>query len=275
MTTITKRIAPALLVLALLFGPFFLGAASAQGELPPVPDPLGFVSDYCGSCTPEQLQLLNGKLEALERDTGAEVAVVTVNSCGGDGKRYRGEMFNQWGIGKKGSDNGLLILVCLDEGTLEQETGLRMEGVIPDILAFNAGQEYFLPLATDGKICEGLIALVDYYDPIIRGDTYVHAEPSSPVTETTEQAFPWGTVFLVLLVAVLFVGLVFLLNSGDGGTTTEWYPTTPQTHTYTRTRTATTYTAPRYNAPSTPTRSVNFGGGKSIGGGATVRFGKK
>lgn len=269
MKPITKRIAPALLILVLLFGPFFPIAAQAQGELPPVPDPIGFVSDFCGSCTPEQLQLLSGKLEALERDTGAEVAVVTIQTCGGDGQRYRQEMFNTWGIGKKGSDNGLLILVCLEEGTLEQETGLRMEGVIPDILAFNAGQQYFMPSAVDGKICEGLIALVDYYDPIIRGDSYVHAEPSPVVTETTTQEFPWGTVFLVVLIVLLAVILVAAFNSGDGGTTTQWYPTTTQTHTY---RTYHTPSSPRISMPSTTHKSVNFGGGISRGGGATVRF---
>ena len=77
-----------------------------------LPTPVGKVNDFATVLTAEQRAALDAQLADLERTTSAEVAVVTLSSL--DGRTVEGyatELFNTWGIGKKGRDNGVLILV--------------------------------------------------------------------------------------------------------------------------------------------------------------------
>jgi uncharacterized protein len=76
---------------------------------------------------------INATLEVLNQNNGAEVALVTVPRVDEyDPKRFATELFNRWGVGVKGSDNGVLVLFSLGDRRIEIETGYGAEGVLTD-----------------------------------------------------------------------------------------------------------------------------------------------
>lgn len=92
---------------------------------------------------------------------GIEMAVVVLNSIGKQvPKDFTTELFNLWGIGEKGADNGLLLLLVLDQRRYELEPGYGLEGIYPDLLLKRLGEEFLVPELKKNNIAQGLNNLV-------------------------------------------------------------------------------------------------------------------
>lgn len=95
--------------------------------------PSGFVNDFAGVLSAEQKTQLEQKLVAFEKDSSNEISVVTVKSLEGDTiDNFAVELFKDWGIGKKGKDNGVLILVAIADKKMRLEVGYGLEGALTD-----------------------------------------------------------------------------------------------------------------------------------------------
>jgi uncharacterized protein len=82
------------------------------------------VNDYANMMTPEDRAALETELRAYNTKTSNQVAVITVSSLDGmDIDEYTNELFHQWGIGKKGDDNGVLLLFAPTEKKVRIEVG--------------------------------------------------------------------------------------------------------------------------------------------------------
>lgn len=104
----------------------------------------GYVSDPDGILSAAEKSELNEVLIALESETSVEYAVVLLNSIGQQvPKAFAVDLFNTWGIGKAGKDNGLLLLVVLDQRRWEFETGYGLEGVLPDVTTSRLARDTF------------------------------------------------------------------------------------------------------------------------------------
>ena len=78
--------------------------------------PSGFVNDFAGMLGVDQKASLEAKLVSFERDTGNEIAVVTIPSLDGDTiENFAVKLFEDWKIGKEKNDNGALVLIALDD----------------------------------------------------------------------------------------------------------------------------------------------------------------
>jgi len=73
-------------------------------------------------------------------------------------EQYAVKLFERWGIGKKGKDNGVLILVSPQERVWKIETGYGLEGVLPDIIASEIGRKVMVPYFKKGEFGKGLLA---------------------------------------------------------------------------------------------------------------------
>lgn len=92
----------------------------------------GWVTDAANLLTPEAERRIDARLGALARELGIEVAVVTMNDVPGVPKDYATGLFKRWGIGQRGADNGLLVLVVRQRRRVEIETGYGLEASLPD-----------------------------------------------------------------------------------------------------------------------------------------------
>lgn len=95
--------------------------------------PTGYVNDFANILSAETKQQLESKLSSLDASTSAQVTVVTIKSLGGDTvEDYANKLFADWGIGQKGKDNGVLLLVAVDDREVRIEVGYGLEGALTD-----------------------------------------------------------------------------------------------------------------------------------------------
>lgn len=110
-----------------------------------------WVSDTASVISAHEERFLNTTIDDLEAKTGAEIAVVTVNTVDAPTpKDFATELFNHWGIGKAGDDSGLLVLLVLDERRVEMETGYGLEGVLTDGWLKRMQQDEMVPAFKNG-----------------------------------------------------------------------------------------------------------------------------
>lgn len=117
------------------------------------------VYDYARVFSAEQKVELEAFLQAVEQKTTAEIAVVTLASLeGGEVNDFANRLFAKWGIGKKGKDNGLLLLASIGDRKVRIEVGYGLEGALPDAKAGRILDDYVIPEFKQQKYAEGLTA---------------------------------------------------------------------------------------------------------------------
>jgi len=174
----------------------------------------GFVSNPDHVIDEQTVGYLNTLLQALEDSTTVQVAVVVVRSIGdavpGD---FRTKLFRHWGIGQKENNNGLLILMVMDQRRIEFETGYGLEGILTDAMCKRIQMEYMVPLAKEEKygqcLLEGVREVIKLLmDTEYRSEVYAY---SSEVYETR----PWWRkdTSSVGVAAFIFIYLISLLIS--------------------------------------------------------------
>lgn len=116
---------------------------------------------------------INTQLAILEENTGVEIAVVAVSSIGQDDVRDFGtKLFNYWKIGKNKKDNGLLILLVLDQRQITFEVGYGLEGILTDVTSYRLQQNYMVPLLKENQFSQGLVAGVYAVSQYLLSDTF-------------------------------------------------------------------------------------------------------
>jgi uncharacterized protein len=154
MTSMLNRLA----VAAVLLISFFVSGAPASTPQPPSV-PRDYVVDLAGVVPPDMQARLNAYLKELEQKTTAQVLVLTVQSL--DGQSIEEFAFNtkeQWKLGQKGKDNGVLIVVAVKDRKYRFEIGYGLEGVLPDSMVGTIGREYLVPYFRKGDFGSGIYA---------------------------------------------------------------------------------------------------------------------
>jgi uncharacterized protein len=120
---------------------------------------------------------LNRILLDIEKRTGAQVALVAVNRIEpADIFAFAQKLFETWGIGRKGHDDGLLILLVKDLRTVRLHTGYGLEGVLPDALCKRIEHDLMLPHFREGNYGQGLLAGVREIDRVLSDPAYAEEQ---------------------------------------------------------------------------------------------------
>lgn len=129
-----------------------------------VPDPRqsngGLVSDVAGILRQDTETSINSMVDTLQRHDGSEMMVVTVPDTSGSSspKSFASELFNTFKIGKKGIDNGVLMLISKGDRRVEIETGYGMEDRLPDARVGAIISTAMLPRFKEGDFDGGTLA---------------------------------------------------------------------------------------------------------------------
>lgn len=177
----------AAIALAIVAG--LAGAVAAQ-DLPP---PAGKVNDFAGLLSAEDRTSLGAELDQVERETTAEIAVVTVTTL--DGRTvedYATSLFHTWGIGKADNDNGVLILVAPSERAMRIEVGYGLEGVLPDGLAGALVRETFTPRFRAGDYRAGILEGTARVVEIVRRNEMLTPDPRAALAPAVEGPNDWA-----------------------------------------------------------------------------------
>ncbi|MGB9613184.1 MAG: TPM domain-containing protein, partial [Candidatus Margulisiibacteriota bacterium] len=173
----------------------------------------GFVNDFAGVIDQITEEKLEGLCKTLEKKTSAELAIVTVKSVAPlDPKTYAVKLFEKWRIGKKGKDNGILVLLAMEERRVEIEVGWGLEGVINDARAGEILDKYVIPFFKKGEFGEGLYNGAAAIAERIAEASNVGWE-ESPRLVAINRGFP-GWVLLVGIAVVILLIFLFVFASG-------------------------------------------------------------
>ncbi len=163
------------------------------------------------------------------RKTGTSIIVATVDTVGdSDYETYANELYANWGIGKKGEDKGVLILLTKKERKVRIETGYGVEGILPDGLVGQILDDYVIPFFKKGDYGKGLLNGTVAISQIIAKDAGVKITGQSPYspryrprkTSLGSRLFSF-LFFIILLFLVIrnpfLLPLLFLGMGGRGG----------------------------------------------------------
>jgi hypothetical protein len=115
------------------------------------------VNDFAGIFKPQEIKKITGLIRRLEKTTGAEISVVSIDSLEGKTiEEYSNELFNEWGIGKQDRHNGLLFLINKGESKYRIEVGLGLEKLIAADFINNLFEKYVIPNFSAGKFGSGV-----------------------------------------------------------------------------------------------------------------------
>ena len=115
-------------------------------DLPERPAPARLVNDFANILNDREESILENKLVAYNNSTSTQIAIVTINSLTGyDIGDYSFRLAEKWGIGQTGKDNGVLMMVAMEDRKIFIATGYGLEGVIPDALAKRIVENYVRP----------------------------------------------------------------------------------------------------------------------------------
>ena len=142
-------------------------------------------------------------LHALEQQTGIETVVAIVPSIGDmECFDFCHQLLNQWGVGKKGKDNGLVILLVTDQRCIQFYTGYGLEGVLPDAICKRIQTKYMIPYLKDGNWNEGMVAGIRATCQRLDGSM-----ENESLSESNNESMDF--IFAVILFAVIGVGIAF------------------------------------------------------------------
>jgi uncharacterized protein len=146
-------------------------AAADSDGLVAVPPLVGRVVDLTHTLTPWQLRDLEATIDELEQRKGSQIGVLLVPSTKPEEiEQYSIRVVEQWKLGRKGIDDGVLLLVAKNDHRLRIEVGRGLEGAIPDIVASQIIREYIAPEFLTGDFYVGIASGVDRLISLIDGE---------------------------------------------------------------------------------------------------------
>ena len=175
------------------------------GQIPEAPVPNRLVVDYGNVLTAEEENRLTNKLNAFADTTSNQILVLTIESLNGmDAGSFATEVGHQWGIGNKGFDNGIVVLVAPNDRKTFIATGYGTEEFIPDAVAHRIVNRHLLPAFRAN----------DYYGGIMNATDEIMARMSGRYIVDDQEGIPI-TFIVVLIIFILIV--IWISRSGRNG----------------------------------------------------------
>lgn len=198
--------------LLILIAFFSLNLVFGQTVLPR-PDPPRLVTDAAGVLSPEQVDILERKLVALDDSTSNQIAVVLIKSLGDYAiEDYAVKLFRAWGIGNKKTNNGILVIASIDDRKLWIEVGYGLEGAIPDVTAASIYRNEMVPEFKKQNYYRGIDNAINALTKAAVGEYKVKREGRS---QGNGKGIGIGSIF-TFIIMVIFV-IIFLSRGGSGG----------------------------------------------------------
>ncbi len=137
-----------------------------------VPDLRARVTDLSGALKPQETTALERKLAAFEADKGSQIAVLIVPTTQPEEiEQYAIRVAEKWKLGRKGVDDGAILLIAKDDRRLRIEVGYGLEGALPDAVAKRIVTETIRPQFAAGGFYAGIDAGIDQMIAVVGGES--------------------------------------------------------------------------------------------------------
>lgn len=168
-----------------------------------VGEPVGYVNDYAKVIDEAAESKLEAKLVDFEKETSNEISVVTIQELKEDTiEGFAVSLFEDWEIGKKDRDNGVLLLVAVDDRKMRIEVGYGLEGALTDSQSFLIIEKVLKPHFKNNEYTVGIEKAIDNIIAITKGE-YVPLKEDSERSVKYEQLFSFVMIFFMWIVSIL------------------------------------------------------------------------
>ncbi len=191
------------LAFLLLVGCLALSSLARADALVPVPPLQGRVTDLTGTLSPATREALTRQLADLEQAKGAQVAVLLVPTVGPESiEQYSLRVAEAWKLGRRGVDDGVLLLVAKNDRRARIEVGYGLEGAITDAQAKGIIEDRMFPLFRQGNFDAGVQAGVSALVSLIQGE----ALPPPVRKAGAGKGYSWNDLFVSAVMLALVGG---------------------------------------------------------------------
>ncbi len=201
--------------------------AQAEVEIPPLQHR---VTDLTGTLSSQQQADLEARLAAFEAKKGSQIAILLVPTTQPeDIAQYAIRVVDAWKLGRKGVNDGVLVLLAKDDHRSRIEVGYGLEGALPDVIAKRIVSDVMRPYLKQGDFYGALQAGVEKIEAVIDG------EPLPSVSPKQSDRDGLGDIannFFLFAIGALVLGVFFkqllgnvmgsLVNAGLAGMLLWW-----------------------------------------------------
>ena len=184
-------------ILLLVIQCWFIALVSAEIAIPPLKSR---VTDLTHTLSTQESSQLEQQLAQFEASNGSQIALLIVPSTQPETiEQYAIRVVDAWKLGRKGVDDGVLLLVAKNDRALRIEVGYGLEGILPDAVAKRIIEETIVPAFRQDDFFGGLQAGVNQIIRVIQGESLPPPKKVSPgLNVILENSIPILVVFLVL-----------------------------------------------------------------------------
>lgn len=180
---------------------------AAGDDFPPKPNVIRPVNDLGEMLEPNERAQLDAQLIEYEKTSSTEIIIVTVKSIGSyDIEQYAVELGNKWQIGKKGKNNGVVILVSRDERKINISTGYGLEGALPDVVCGRIIRNEMAPNFKLGSFYEGFKQAADAVIAATKGEYKADEKIKGKRVNTA-----------AIIVVIIIIIIIIISKRGGGG----------------------------------------------------------
>ncbi len=206
---------------------FLVFASTGFCEEALFPDYTGYVNDYANILSDETKAKLAGLSGEIENKTTAQFAILTIDTTTPlDIETYAVKIFEKWGIGQKGKNNGVLMLVAVKDRAMRIEVGYGLEGAIPDALAKNIIEKSITPFFKNGDYNAGVLQGAAVISRLIAKEYNVEISEleNIKISPSSKKGSIFDFLFILFVIIILIRGRLFWFipiaagtRSGRGG----------------------------------------------------------
>lgn len=249
-----------------------IGISAVQAQVYPKHD--GYFTNQLSIVTPEEDQRIETHLKTIEAATSHEIGVAVIKSLDDQTlEEYANGLFAFWGIGKKGTDNGVLLLLVPEERKIRIEVGYGLEGALTDTESAQIISE-MKPLLQSANYYEAIMLGIDRVDEAIRSEIVPPVQQGNHDREMIYLFF----IFMFFLPLVVFLAVayyplkalfVWQLFGRRQSYRQTFFDVIPMKSTKNVWSTDSSSSSSDSSSSSSSSSSSDFGGGSSGGGGAS------
>jgi uncharacterized protein len=195
---------------------FTLSVANVFSQkIPDRPNPPRLVNDLAHMLSSDEVNNLEHKLVSFNDSTSTQIAIVTVASLDGTDKAdFAQQLAEKWGIGQKGLNNGVLILVkpktADSNGQVQISPGYGLEGVIPDLICSEIVDREIIPSFKNGDYYGGLDKASSTLISLARGE-FTAAQYGNKAKKGSSGHLPVGLIIFIVIIIISVISR----NSGN------------------------------------------------------------
>lgn len=200
----------ALLLVALL------SSANAAERIPPKPE--RYFNDYAGVVSPATASRFNEQLAQFERETSDQVLVAVFRKMETDSsiEDYTQRVAQSWGVGQKETRNGAVLFVFVEDRKMYIQVGYGLEGVLPDITAFDITERHIKPRFKANDYEGGLATGIDLICKAIRGEYKGSGKTVAERAAKDDNSGGAGGLIFIIVLIIMLIAIRSRRRSGYG-----------------------------------------------------------